>query len=494
MLDELIKECEKSDFLCLKDLEEINNYGIFIDTQEVYNSINKNQDKLLALLLASQDDILKNCVLDQINTLNVKLENKENIENTVRVLQEAKEWNYKYHPKYVILIFTNSGSEGYYSIYKYHLKLKDDFCKNLDIKLDSNIIENKFIIKKDTLKFKENLIFSTEQIKSNILRQLERRYSFYSNLEFTNDINDKTKIITIMDKNILRTISYENYKNKYSKDCVLINPNMSYFAKSIKQEIPINHLLALFDVTEKEILNILKKVKSLSNPIVSIGLGGLMSNFFYWCYKLKEYFDLNYLFKQIVVFEYDNLEFSNLFRIPLNWKDRTINRYFKDNLIRQFDSEYRNNNNIEFKKIELQEELLNLSPKVRLKSYQFNHINLKNSILIGGPDLDTRLKIYDNYSKSDIYFLCATHKNNTIKIDSFPKFDRELVVETYGTLDLNRFLLSMFKTTIELLKILGNKEFKQDTFEHLKWQWKDNNFIENSKKHKCLNNIAYAIN
>lgn len=333
----------------------------------------------------------------------------------------------------------------------------------------------------------------------NVMRTLSRRYKFTSNNDiiYTNEITDKTRIYSIMDKNIVRGLRhYNNQTAFYNKNTAIINPNLSYFVEQYNNVIPLQHLFALFDIDEKELKNNLKKVWYLTNPIVCLGLGGLMSNFLYWCDKFREYFELDYVFKQLLVFEPDSLEFSNLFRITLNWRDLKVYSELTDNQLRQFmedrDFVYAKQNH---SKLMLLKSVRNLSPKIRQYRYRFTHINLKNCILIGGPDLDTRKIIFDDYANSDKYFICTTHSNNTVSIDAFPNFDRELTVETYGSIDLNKFLLNMFKMTVEIIRILANKEFVNKVqHKYLDYSVDNEDFITNSQKHKCLKNIAYAIN
>lgn len=333
---------------------------------------------------------------------------------------------------------------------------------------------------------------------NNVFRTLSRRYKFTSNsIRYTNEITDKTKVYSIMDKNIVRAIKHLNDVNAlYNRNTVIINPNLSYFAEEYNRQIPIEHLFALFDIDTKELKSNLKKVWYLTNPVVCLGLGGLMSNFLYWCERFRDYFELDYIFKQLLIFEPDSLEFSNLFRIPLNWKDMKIRDDISDKQLRQFmnDSSFPFSKPVNYK-LMLTNSIRNLSPKIRTYNQRFQYINLKNCILIGGPDLETRKRIFENYADSDKYFICTTHSNNTFSIDAFPDFDRELTVETYGSIDLNKFLLNMFKMSVEVIKILANKEFVGKVkHKFLDYSVDNEDFIANSQKHKCLKNIAYSIN
>ena len=339
----------------------------------------------------------------------------------------------------------------------------------------------------------------------NVLDTLRRRYQLNAdNVNLTNEITDKSTIYSIMDKNILRSLKDLDGQNaEYNKNMVILNPNMSFFAESINKTMPIQHLLALFDIDEKEFKTTMKKVSYLTNPIVSLGLGGLMSNFLYWTDRLRDYYELDYVFKQLIVFEPDELEFSNLFRIPLDWKNYKIPTNIEHKqmslFIDCFDDYANQRKEHLFGKINLLKSVRNLSPKIRQYPQRFRNIDLKHSIIIGAPDLDTRKRIFSKYADNnrdqDISFICATHSDNNVSISSFPDFDRELVVETYGSVDLNKFMLNMFKMTTEILKILANGDYK-DKFAHnlLDYSVDNEDFKANSQKHKCLKNIVYAYN
>lgn len=327
-----------------------------------------------------------------------------------------------------------------------------------------------------------------------IAETLRRKYQCITNgVRFTNEIDNKTKIYTIMDKNILQCFERNNSFNNNidSSKCVLLNPNLSYFAP-IDKQIPIPHLLALFGYDEKEILKVLKKVSYMTNPIFCLGFGGLMTNFVFWCKRLQDYYGLEYIFKQFNICDPDILELSNLFRIPLNWKDYKVRSNCQDIFLNRLILESKKTVNIY--KTDLFDNVTSICSKYRLSNKRFSYRVLKNAILIGGVDLETRAEIYNTYKDTDVTYICASHYNNISDITIFPKLDRELTIETYGTINLNNFLLSMFKTTIELLKLLASGDYKGDDINVMRWNINDEDFVANSKKSKVLKNICYAIN
>lgn len=328
-----------------------------------------------------------------------------------------------------------------------------------------------------------------------IAETLRRKYQCITNgVRFTNEIDNKTKIYTIMDKSILQCFERNNifHDNIDSSKCVLLNPNLSYFAPNIDKQIPIPHLLALFGYDEKEILKVLKKVSYMTNPIFCLGFGGLMTNFVFWCKRLQDYYGLEYIFKQFNICDPDTLELSNLFRIPLNWKDYKVKSNCQDIFLNRLIPESEKTSSVY--KTDLFDTVTSICSKYRLNNIWFNYRVMKNAILIGGVDLETRAKIYDIYKDTDVTYICASHYNNISDITIFPKLDGELTIETYGTINLNNFLLSMFKTTIELLKLLASGDYRGDDRNVMRWNINDEDFIANSKKSKVLKNICYAIN
>lgn len=383
------------------------------------------------------------------------------------------------------------------------IKIRQVYYINNDFAIPSKCLItiddlNNMPYKKISLKYSE--------ISSNINDVLGRKYKLPMDLNeviYTNDNPEATKYI-INDRNTLRLVSqsYNHYSldSTFTDNRVLLNPNLNYFTPFCK-EMPIEHLLALFDVTPKDMLAILKKVSYLTNPIVSLGLGGLMSNFFFWTDRLREYFNLPFIFKRVRIYDYDELDYSNLFRFPLNWIDYKLRN--KSTAIEELsdfisteDPHYFTSSNNSVSKVLLFKSVNRVADKCELYNNAFNFDILAHSILIGGPDLDTRLRIYTEYSNNpNISFICPTHADETLDITFYPHFDNQLLIESYGKINLNRFLLTMFKMTIELLKILANKEFVgKYKHKHLEWKFNGEELIENSKKHKCLKDVCYIIN
>lgn len=470
-------------------------YSILIpkEISDLYEKYN-NKDTLLDLFILSS--------LDKDTLCKFLYKNKVYESNDFNIQDDAPIYFYTNRnnidipiEQYLLAVLTDKGQTTSVEIYSIDFEI-DSNSSSIPITPYKTIyIPNKCFINTQTeVSYIKNEKIDYPNITTSLVETLRRKYQcVVNNVRFTNEITDKTKIITIADKNILRTFERNYYcDSPIQSNQVLLNPNLQYFASNLDKQIPIPHLLALFDYDEKEVLKTLKKVSYLTNPIVSLGFGGLMTNFFFWCKRLQDYFNLDYIFKNVHIYDPDSLEIDNLFRIPLNWKDIKIKQPINDIVLTKLFQEpcYKK----KFYKISLFESITSICQKYRLNNIKFPFYTLKNSILIGGVDLETRIKLRQKYLDSDTTYICASHYNNITDITIFPDFDPELVVETYGTINLNNFLLSMFKMTIEMLKLLASKDIYADNKTIMRWDIENEDFITNSKKSKTLKDIAYVIN
>lgn len=315
---------------------------------------------------------------------------------------------------------------------------------------------------------------------SGIVKSISYRYNLTTtNVTFTNEIKKDTRINFLQDKNYMIKINSTIKNQVISKNNFVINPNIYKEFISESSLFPLEHLFELFNVDKKKLKRSLEKISYIPNKFIVLGMGGTMGNFFYWIKQFQEYFDLPYVFKKLIVFEKDKMEFHNAFRIPLLLKE-------------EYDSNPQSKNYLFLYNCK------NISSDIRTRSFYFDitmkdcYKHIGSSIFIGTPDIPTRQTL----EQHNIKFFCPTHQNNTIKIVETPVIDGALFYETYGSIDLNKFLLNMFNMSINLIYTLAensrtplekNKLHFQQSFDEI-------NFIENSKKSKILKNIAYAIN
>ena len=69
------------------------------------------------------------------------------------------------------------------------------------------------------------------------------------------------------------------------------------------------------------------------------------------------------------------------------------------------------------------------------------------------PDMETR----EWLSASDCTFIAGTHKDNEFSLVENPEIDRDLIIETYGKINLSMFFLNHLSMTIKLLQELSTR-------------------------------------
>lgn len=318
--------------------------------------------------------------------------------------------------------------------------------------------------------------------RNTILKSIYHRYNLTtSNVIFTNEINKDTTINFIQDKNYMIKLNSNYESTSLSKNNFVINPNIYREYMNNSSLLPLEHLFELFNVDRKKLKKSLEMISYIPNKFIVLGMGGTMGNFFYWIKQFQEYFNLPYVFKKLVIFENDRMEFHNIFRIPLLMEDTKQNYYKSQSKINVF---LNNCTNITLD-VKIHHRFLNTT------SHEFYKLK-GTSIFLGTPDIPTRQSL----SQLNLKFFCPTHQNNTIKIVETPTIEGSLFYETYGSIDLNKFLLNMFNMSVNLVYVLAeNTKLPLEKNKlHFQQSFNEINFIENSKKSKILKNIAYTIN
>ena len=357
----------------------------------------------------------------------------------------------------------------------------------------------------------ENLNTITQEVRGwlndmldhEFYRQLFVRYDV-SNKDavFTNEIKKDTDILYIYDKLILKNKLNSFSANETSFDNsskVVINPNVGKHLGI--PTIPIDHLLGIFGVDEDKLYKTMKDISYMTNQFVIVGLGGTMNNFMHFSHELMKYFKMDYLFKKLAVFERDDLDLTNLPRITLDYTNKQITR--KDMFDQQKSHRFSQRNK-EHSKIGLMSNISDIALGLKLMNEWFSTTNA-NTFYIGTPNLSTRNLIsnaikgtgrWTSVEKS--VFICPMHSNDELLIYKNPSIDDgDLAIETYGSIDINKFLLTMFKMTIELLLMIPEQwQYRENDYERLllKYKLEDTDFKTNSANCKALKNICYSFN
>jgi len=207
----------------------------------------------------------------------------------------------------------------------------------------------------------------------------------------------------------------------------------------------------------KSLKKLWTEISKKKYTLVVIGYGGAMFNLLNNLSFMSMVSEkLPRLFERIIIFENDEIEFSNILRFGAPILNIGLSR---------FDDNYNN-----FKKINLLEKQLTQNKFFHLFKNQFQAedkyftINdakeilekYENVIFIGAPDFETRQALYEMNAP----FLMIGHSNNTISITKAPKIEG-LITETYGSIDIPVLLLNLYGATIQFMKILANEDINQ---------------------------------
>lgn len=324
----------------------------------------------------------------------------------------------------------------------------------------------------DEVERKVFIPYATNTILSNKIREhssILNRYSRNTTPIILNQ-NKNTEIVSIQDTSspFVATIP-DLFRNKQiGQDAKLetntyfINPNMAKILEG--KVVTMDMMMEIFGIKPDNMKAKLLKIKEKDLHIVLIGLGGVMSNFCYFVNELAKEFNISYIFDLIKLFEDDDLELSNIFRIPLDYltpifRNRNADRLYyyryelNDTMSNNKGYMLYNCHNL-YNNYIFSEEKLTKQHLFRSDFYGYDYI-------LGAPDIRTREILFESNYK----FLCTLHHNNDLYIYRNPEMtNTDLMVETYGQIRLDYFFLNMFRMTIELLDIMAEgKEYPKDT-------------------------------
>lgn len=199
--------------------------------------------------------------------------------------------------------------------------------------------------------------------------------------------------------------------------------------------IPFNNLIKIAGLDMKRFKKALQIVKERELTFVSVGYGGLSINMLHFLSMLAYRVDVQDVFKGLHIYENDNISYTNVMRV---YKDLTHvkcklgERLNKTSL---FDED-------------------NLAENILVHQYYLleEHIGEigEDVIFFGAPDFNTR----DMLSKYN--FIFGGHTGDEVAFVYKPKVDRDLTIETYGTINLSSFYLNMMKAVEELVYVLAD--------------------------------------
>jgi len=321
-----------------------------------------------------------------------------------------------------------------------------------------------------------------KKLKDYLDNELRMRYSQESILPFddnkaihkffkNNPSSSEAKTYRIMNDNITR-MSYTLVKN------VEATTN----GVPISMGNPITQYL-LDELNLRPTNEDFQKIKDKDLKLCIVGYGGAMVNVLYnmfnWAMELGE----TKVFEKIVIFENDNLDFSNIARmgkpIVFDYHPDFIKKYEKD--VPNIKTLKKINMATHEKELSKERKLILFANWLGEKEASF--MAKKDYIFVGAPTLDTRNML------SDKNFFFLGHSDYEVDITYAPENISSLAVETYGSIDIPVLLINLQLATAAFIKILAgdmdhfiNGQRLLD-FDMKKW------VDENPKKLKELYNV-----
>ena len=287
-----------------------------------------------------------------------------------------------------------------------------------------------------------------KQIKINelIFEKIKFRYHFLTEQRmFQRNIRNKVLLDSFYPAWIAKKIIRDN------DDARSITVGKGYaiserIARDLNSKIlHISELITMLGYTKTDISKIIQAAKNKEISLTLVGLGGTGSNALHWMYEMSQWTGKEEIFASINLIDDDDFDIPNMLRIPFipqfsgneasAKKAKTIPSRFK--LITKQMNIYDER---------LTENFLSVRGNTPLGA-------LNRSIIYGAPDIQTREFLTTlNYT-----FLAATHRDNEYSIVENPSVDNDLMMETYGKINLSMFFLNHLSMTIEFLKHIGER-------------------------------------
>lgn len=217
------------------------------------------------------------------------------------------------------------------------------------------------------------------------------------------------------------------------------------------RQLPFKMMLQTLNITNKDIKDLVMKVKRKKLDMIFSGFGGTGVNTWYWLGKILDHTGDVKLFNSIYVYDDDKVEFSNLLRFPKDFSSSS--EIYKANL-------FINTNYMADKSYKI---VSKFDEKAAGDTFGREHLAEDddgidtgkplipdNAFVYGAPDLESR----EEFNRMGVKFISATHGNNSCTLMLKPEIDTNIQTEGYGTIDLNTFFFNQLAMTIGFLEFL----------------------------------------
>jgi hypothetical protein len=292
-------------------------------------------------------------------------------------------------------------------------------------------------------------------------------------------------ILPFDDNQIVHRFFKNHYTSEEAAEFKVMNDNiirMSYvLAKHLQQEPVVNTISFETPLTQHLLdeLNLrptkedFQKIREKELQMCIVGNGGAMMNMLFnmylWSMELSE----TRVFKKIVVFEKDSLDFTNMMRMGKPMAFNYVSDYIKQDAA---DAPLLNT----LKKNDMLTIERELSSERRILNFvswlddprTVDLIANKGYFFVGAPTLETRELLQDKK------FFFLGHSDFEVDITYRPQLVSTLSVETYGSIDIPVLLINLQLATAAFIKILASDDEYQPDQRLLNFDmktWVDNN-------------------
>ena len=398
----------------------------------------------------------------------------------------------------------------------YKLRKNKDQLISYLIKRASSILSIK-VIPKDTKRYEYRATTFHRDIFKDISENLAHRYAV---LPKPGKVKNLIVDSFLPQYFIKHKFNLENIQEEFKN----ISPTATMihrgFARMLGiRELPLDDMLAMIGYTKQRITELLTNVKAKKFNIAFAGYGGVGTNTVYWLTELCNMTNIQGLFNKIIITDFDKLSLDNVFRMPNPFKtllalkhedmifNRVTNTYTK--------TEYRFNSLYKTQTIP-ENSLKALSAKApyigtdALSGYTFHehHVNnLYNWVVYGAPDIESRRILseaihgpssdhsnsYDSRLAEHIKaFISATHGDDICELSINPSYlenESNLMIESYGIIQLNVFFFNQLRLAIAFLEVLERYSLEElEVFKDIEFL-KNYSIVGNQKSNKY--NIAF---
>lgn len=284
------------------------------------------------------------------------------------------------------------------------------------------------------------------------------------------------------------------------------------------RELPLDDMLNMLGYTKERITQLLTNVRAKKFNIAFAGYGGVGTNTIYWITEMCNMSNVQGLFNKIIVVDTDELSIDNVIRMPNPFIQERIN--YQSDLSDYMQNNYSSRRNYRHSIAKVKtiptnslKALSTKTPyieKMRLYGYAFNDTHVEKIydwIVYGAPDINSRKEFSQvrNTPRSDLHsyadvlykehvkaFISATHGDNDCSLVINPEYsetEANLMVESYGIIQLNVFFFNQLKLAISFLEVL--EKYTSDELSQINDEEFLNNYsiVNNQKSNKY--NIAF---